>query len=174
MAALTLAPLRPDGTEPGVEGIRVWFEPPRHGWLFPHIDLIGHGEFVCRASDVENDFLADLVAALQNVLGGSGPTVAVAFGEPQSFDFRFARNEGEHIRCDLVTYNRFVEPLVEEPILSLSGNGDGICRAFCFGLRELLRTAPAEVYAASYSHTFPTAALATLCATLGGEFAETP
>jgi hypothetical protein len=172
MAAFTLAPVRPDGTEPGVEGVRVWFEPPRHGWLFPHIDLLGCGEFVCRASDVENDFLNDLVEALLGILSGAGPTRAVAFGEPQSFEFRFARGEGGDTRCAAVTYNRFAVPVVEEPIFTISARGDVVCRAFCFGLRELQRTVPAEEYAAAYSHPFPTAALSALCAELGGEFAD--
>ena len=172
MAALTLAPLRPDGTEPGAEGFRVWFEPPRHGWLFPHVELLGCGEFVCRASDVENDFLSDLVGALRGILGDPGPTRAEAFGEPQSFSFRFSRSEGGGVRCDIVTYNRFTEPVVEEPILSLTADGDGVCRAFCYGIRGLQRALSGEEYAGGYSHPFPTEALAALCAALGGEFAD--
>jgi hypothetical protein len=171
MAALTLAPLRPDGTEPGVEGVRIWFEPPRHGWLFPHVDLLGCAEFICRASDVENDFLSDLVGALRGILSDAGPTRAEAFGEPQSFGFRFTRTEGGDVRCDIVTYNRFIEPLVEEPILTITANGDGVCRAFCFGIRELQRAMSAEAYAGGYLHSLPTEALTALCAALGGEFA---
>jgi len=172
MAAFTLAPLRPDGSEPLVEGVRVWFEPPRHGWLFPHIDLIGCGELVCRASHVENDFLGDLVGALLGVLRGAGPTRAVAFGEPQSFEFRFERGEAAHVSCTVVTYNRFAEPVVEEPILTVSASGDVTCRAFCLGIRELQRALPAADYEAAYSHPFPTTEFATLCTELGGEFAE--
>lgn len=172
MAALTLAPLRPDGSEPGVEGFRVWFEPPRHGWLFPHVELLGYAEFICRASDVENDFLGDLVGALRGILGDAAPTRAEAFGEPQSFGFRFTRAEGGDVRCDIVTYNRFVEPVVEEPILTIASDGDVVCRAFCFGIRELQRAASAEGVVWGYSHPFPTESLAALCARLGGEFAE--
>jgi hypothetical protein len=171
MAALTLAPLRPDGTAPAAEGFRVWFEPPRHGWLFPHVELVGCGEFVCRASDVENDFLGDLVGALRGVLSDAGQRRAEAFGEPQAFGFRFTRGEGG-IRCDIVTYNRFTEPVVEESILAITANGDAVCRAFCFGIRELQRAMSAEDYARGYSHPFPTEALTALCAALGGEFAD--
>jgi hypothetical protein len=170
MAALTLAPLRPDGTEPGAEGVRVWFELPRHGWLCPHVELLGCGEFICRASDVENDFLGDLVGALRNILSGAGPTRAAAFGEPQSFEFRFTRAEGGAVRCDIVTYNRFVEPLVEEPILRIAAGSDVVCRTFCFGIRELRGSMAGGAW--GYSHPFPTGAFAALCATLGGEFAD--
>jgi hypothetical protein len=172
MAALTLTPQRPDGTEPPAEGVRVWFEPPRQGWLFPHVDLIGCAEFVCRASDVENDFLRDLVAALLGVLNGAGPTRAVAFGEPLSFEFRFMRGENGDVSCTIVTYDRFAEPVVEESLFRIAASGDVTCRAFCFGIRELQRAIPAADYLAAYSHPFPTAALAALCAQLGGEFAE--
>ncbi len=168
MAALTLAPLRPDGTEPVAEGIRVWFEPPRHGWLFPHVDLVDCGEFVCRASDVENDFLGDLIGALRGVLNGTEPTRAEAFGEPQSFEFRFTRAEG--VRCDIVAYNKFAASPVEEPILSLAAGEHGVCRAFCFGIRELHRAVAGGPW--GYSHPFPADALAALCAELGGEFAN--
>ncbi|MBY0460305.1 MAG: hypothetical protein K2V38_23560 [Gemmataceae bacterium] len=167
MAAFTLAPLRPDGTEPTAEGVRVWFEPPRHGWLFPHVELVGCGEFVCRASDVEGDFLGDLIGALRGVLSGDGPTRAEAFGEPQSFDFRFTRAGG--IRCEVVAYNKFAEPVVEEPVLTLASDGDGVCRAFCFGIQELHRAVAGGPW--GYAHPFPTDALAGLCAALGGEFA---
>ncbi len=172
MAALTLAPLRPDGTAPVAEAIRVWFEPPRHGWLFPHVELVGCGEFVCRASNVENDFLGDLVGALRGILSDAGPTRAEAFGEPQSFGFRFTRVEDGGVRCDIVTYNRFTEPVVEVPILTITTTGDGVCRAFCFGIRELQRALSVEEYAGGYSHPFPTEALTALCAALGGEFAD--
>ena len=172
MAALTLAPLRPDGTAPSAEGIRIWFEAPRHGWLFPHVELIGCGEFVCRASDVENDFLGDLVGALRAILSDAAPTRADAFGEPQSFSFRFSRNEVGGMRCEIVTYNRFLEPVVEEPILMITADGDAVCRAFCFGIRELRRAMSAEQYAGGYSHAFPMEDLTALCATLGGEFAD--
>lgn len=170
MGALTLAPLRPDGTEPSAAGVRIWFEQPRHGWLFPHIELLGCAEFVCRASDVENDFLGDLVGALQGVLSGAGPTSAAAFGEPQSFEFRFTRAEGGDVRCDIVTYNRFAEPLAEEPVLTIAASGDVVCRAFCFGIRELQRSTTEGGW--GYSHPFPTAAFVSLCAALGGEFAD--
>lgn len=172
MAAFTFAPLRPDGTAPSVEGVRIWFEPPRHGWLFPHVVLVGSGEFVCRASDVENDFLGDLVQALRGILNGSEPTRAAAFAEPQTFEFRFTRGEGGNVRCDVVAYNRFAAPSAEEPILTIAADGDGVCRAFCFGIRELHRSVPAEAYQASYTHPFPTETLAALCTDLGGEFAD--
>ncbi len=168
MALLTLAPQHPDGTEPVAGGIRVWFEPPRHGWLFPHVELLECGEFICRASDVENDFLGDLVQALGGIFNEGRPTKAEAFGEPQSFDFRFARPEDGDIRCDIVTYSRFDEPLVEHPILTITASGDGVCRAFCFGIRELQRAISAETYAEGYSHPFPTEGLTALCAALGG------
>lgn len=171
MAALTLAPPAADGTPPPAEGFRIWFEPPHHGWLFPHVECLGKAEFVCRASDVENDFLSDLVAALQGILGDASETRAEAFAEPQSFSFRFTRGAGA-VRCDIVTYNRFSTPVVEEPILGISANGDDVCRAFCFGLRALQQTAAPEAYLGGYSHPFPTAALATLCTALGGEFAD--
>jgi hypothetical protein len=171
MAALTLAP-RPEGAAPEVSGFRVWFEGPRHGWLFPHVEMLGYGEFVCRASDVENDFLGDLVGALRGILSGAGPTQANAFGEPQTFSFRFTRPESANVRCDIVSYNRFVEPVVEEPILGISANGTDVCRAFCFGIRQLHRSLPPDAYPKSYSHPFPTEALTALCAELGGEFAD--
>lgn len=173
MASLTLtAPPQPDDTAPVVQGFQVWFEPPRHGWLFPHVELVGCGEFVCRASNVENDFLGDLVEALRGILGGKNPAQANAFGEPQTFRFRFSRTEDGDVRCDIVTFNRFVEPVVEEPVLGISAAGETVCRAFCFGLRELYRTVPPESYTVGYSHPFPTEALAALCAALGGEFAD--
>jgi hypothetical protein len=168
VAALTLAPQLPDGSEPVAEGIRVWFELPRHGWLFPHVGLVGYGEFICRASDVENDFLGDLIGSLQGILNHPEPTRAEAFGEPQSFEFRFTRTEG--IRCDIVSYNKFDSPLVEETILSIEAEGDGVCRAFCFGIRELHEAVAANSW--EYSHPFPSDALAALCAELGGEFAD--
>jgi len=66
----------------------------------------------------------------------------------------------------------FIEPLVEEPIPTITANGDGVCRAFCFGLRELQRAVSAQEYVGGYSHSFPTEGLAALCAALGGEFAN--
>jgi hypothetical protein len=71
-----------------------------------------------------------------------------------------------------VTYNRFTESVVEEPVLTVTANGDGVCRAFCFGIRELQRGMSVQEYAGGYSHPFPTEALMTLCAALGGEFAD--
>ncbi len=169
MGLLTLAPIGDDGCEPVATGIRIWFEPPRHGWLFPHVVLVNCGEFICRASDVENDFLSDLTNAILGILRTGEPTEANAFAEPQSFSFRFTRS-ADSIVCTVVTFNRFTEPVAEETILTLATVGDGVCRAFCFGIRELQRAVPAEEYARSYTHPFPTAALAELCAALGGEF----
>jgi hypothetical protein len=71
-----------------------------------------------------------------------------------------------------VGYNKLVEPVVEDPVLTITGNGDAVCRAFCFGIRELQRGLSAGQYTWGYSHPFPTEALAALCATLGGEFAD--
>ena len=99
-------------------------------------------------------------------------TRADAFGERLSFSFRFSRQKGGNIRSDIVTYNKFVEPIVEEPVLVISANGDNVCRAFCFGIRELKRAASAEEYDKAYSHPFPSEALTALCETLGGEFAD--
>lgn len=172
MALLTLAPLRPDGSEAEIEGIQVWFEPPRHGWVYPHVVFVGWGEFVCRASNVENDFVLDLLGAMSGVLNGKGPAAADAFGEPQTFQFRFDRSEEGHVFCDVVAFNRFVEPLAEEPVLRLSSNGDGVCRAYCFGLRALKRSLSAEAYREGYSYDFPAEALNELCLQLGGEFVD--
>lgn len=172
MAVLTLAPLRPDGGEPESEGVQVWFEPPRHGWIYPHVVFVGQAEFVCRASNVENDFLGDLIRALFGVLDGTGPTAADAFGEPQTFQFRLSRDEMGRIHCDVASFNRFSESSVEEVLFRFSSNGDGVCRTFCFGLRELRRSLTDEAYREGYHFDFPTDALTTLCRRLGGEFED--
>jgi hypothetical protein len=104
------------------------------------------------------------------ILQTGEPTEEHAFAEPQSFCFRFTRS-ADGIACTVVTFNRFAEPVAEETILTLATNNDVVCRAFCFGIRELQHAIPAEEYARSYSHPFPTATLAELCAALGGEFA---
>lgn len=169
---ITCAYLRNDG--PQCEGFRVWFEGPRAGWVFFHLDLIGMGEFICRASQFENDFLGDLVAAIRGILTTEEATVAASHGEPISFEFRFSRQPGsKEIRFDLVGFPNFErDPAQADPVLGIAPNGDGVCRGFCFGLRRLQTEIGAEAYQAAMGHAFPTAGLAEICELLGGEFAS--
>lgn len=172
MGHLYLAPPNPDGSAPQLTGLQVWFEPPRHGWLFPHVVGIGLFEFVCRATGAmpEEDFMLPLVNALLGVLNGEPETRAEAFGEPLSFDFRFYRDAND-IGCRIVSFNKFAEVVTDEPILHMPPQGDIICRVFCWGIRELIRTVPVEDYRRNYHQPFPLDQFKTLCAKLGGEFA---
>jgi hypothetical protein len=168
----TIALLRIDGDQS--QGFRVWFEGPRHGWLFFHLELIGMGEFVCRASHIPNDFLGELVAALLEVLRNGGSAVAASHGEPDTFEFRFTSPPGRRgMRFELVAFPGFDgrEAAAGEPVLALGGSGDGVCRAFCWGLRQLQSQVSAEAYQAAMEYPFPTAAVAELGELLGGEFA---
>jgi hypothetical protein len=170
---MTVALLRIDGDQS--RGFRVWFDGPRHGWLFCHLDLIGMGEFVCRASHIPNDFLAELVVALLAVLRGGGSAVAAAHGEPDTFEFRFSSPPGRRdVRFELVAFPSFDEreAAAGEPILALGGSGDGVCSAFCWGLRQLQSQVSAEAYQAAMEFPFPSAGVAELSELLGGEFAS--
>jgi hypothetical protein len=157
-------------------GFRAWFEPPHAGWHFPHIDLIGMGEFVCRASAHPNDFIADLIEALQGILGRKMRTAAVAHGEPRLFEFRFSRTpRTRQVRFELVSFPTVVPAEDQaEVILSLGPNGDTVCRAFCFGLRHLQQEVSAADYQAEIGYPFPAEQLAVLCERLGGEFTAPP
>ncbi len=169
---MTMALLRVTGGRS--EGFRVWFEGPRHGWLFFHLDLIGMGEFVCRASHVPNDFLGELVAALCGVLKRKRSTSAAAHGEPATFEFRFSRPpRKKDVRFELVGFPTFDGrgSAEGEPVLALGPNGDAVCRAFCWGLRQLQAQVTPEAYRAEMEFPFPAAGVAELCGLLGGEFA---
>lgn len=170
---MTVARLQIAGEQ--LEGFRIWFEGPRHGWLFFHLDLIGMGEFVCRASCVPNDFLGELVAALCGILKREQVTVAAAHGEPDSFEFRFTRPpDAKEVRLELVGFPSFErrESAKGEPLLALGPNGDAVCRAFCFGLRELQSQLSADAYQAEMQVAFPSAGIAELSELLGGEFSS--
>jgi hypothetical protein len=169
----TVAMLRIDGERS--EGFRVWFEGPRHGWLFFHLELIGRGEFVCRASHIPNDFLSELVASLSGVLKRKQSTVAAAHGEPISFEFRFSRQpRTKEVRFELVGFPNFEDrgSAEGEPVLTLGPSGDVVCRAFCSGLRQLQSQVSAEAYQAEMGFPFPEAGVAELSHLLGGEFAS--
>jgi hypothetical protein len=171
----SVALLRIEGEQS--RGFRVWFEGPRHGWLFFHLDLLGMGEVVCRASHIPNDFLGELVAALLGVLKGAGSAVAASHGEPDTFEFRFsAPPTGREVRFELVGFPSFFgrESAEGEPVLALGPNSDNVCRAFCFGLRELQARLAPEAYQAEMEYPFPAAGVAELSALLGGEFAVGP
>jgi hypothetical protein len=168
----TVALLRLSGGQS--KGFRVWFEGPRHGWLFFHLELIGMGEFICRASHIPNDFLGELVTALCGILQRKRSTVAAAHGEPISFEFRFSRRpRSREVRFELVGFPRFDgrESAEGEQVLALGPNGDAVCRAFCFGLRQLQSQVWAEAYQAEMEFPFPSAGVAQLSELLGGEFA---
>jgi hypothetical protein len=170
---MTVAALRITGQRS--QGFRVWFEGPRHGWLFFHLDLIGMGEFVCRASHVPIDFLGELVAALCGILKRKQATVAAAHGEPNSFEFRFSRRpRTRDVRFELVGFPNFDgrASTEGEPVLALGPNGDAVCRAFCFGLRQLQAQVAPEAYRAEMEFPFPTEGIAELSRLLGGEFAS--
>jgi hypothetical protein len=170
---MTVAMLRINGER--ADGFRVWFEGPRHGWLFFHLELIGMGEFVCRASHIPNDFLGELVAALCGILKRKQSTVAASHGEPISFEFRFSRQpRTKQVRFELVGFPSFDgrDAIEGEPVLALGPNGDAVCRAFCFGLRQLESLVSEEAYQAQMECPFPTAGIAELSGLLGGEFAS--
>lgn len=157
------------------QGIRVWFEGPRHGWIFVHVEMVGMGEFICRASYVPNDFVSDLIAALQQVLDGEPAAAAAAHGEPDTFEFRFSQvGSAAQIVVELAAFPGFDDRTPErgEPVMRLGGDDDGMCRAFCFGLCELESSMSADDYAAAMEYPFPTQALARLKQRLGGEFAS--
>jgi len=170
---MTVALLRIDGDK--AEDFRIWFDGPRHGWLFVHLDLVGMCKFVCRASHIQNDFLGELVAALLNVLKNGGEAVAAADGEPDTFEFRFTSPPGPlDVRCEVVGYpgSDGRESVTGETIIAVGGGSDAVCRAFCSGLRALQSQVTAEAYEAAMELPFPTAGVAELGELLGGEFAS--
>lgn len=168
----TAGVFRVDGDQS--QTFRVRFEGPRHGWLFIHLDLIGMGEFVCRASFVPNDFLGELVAALLTVMTDGGSAAAASHGEPDTFEFRFTGTQDRSdMRMELVAFPSFDgrESAEGDPVLSLSGAGDQVCRGFVWGLRQLQSEVTAEKYQAEMEYPFPTTGIAKLSELLGGEFA---
>jgi hypothetical protein len=139
--------------------------------------MIGMGEFVCRASQIPNDFLDELVTALTGILQRKLSTVAAAHGEPNTFEFRFYRRPfTQEIRFELVGFPGFAarDPARGDPVLALGPNGDAVCRAFWFGLRELQLRISAEAYQAEMEFPFPTPGLDELSELLGGEIASGP
>ena len=139
--------------------VRLDIEPPAHGWAIVRLTVPGF-ELAFTASCTPRDSIGDLARAPAGLASGERERVVAWNTEPVEYDFRFVQmSRRTRLEVHAFPDARRRWRRVEEPLAVAEADTAVFTRTLWRGLRRLQGAVPAEVYAHSWGHPFPAAAV---------------
>jgi hypothetical protein len=136
------------------DGLRIDIESPQNGWAMVRLttpDVL----LVFAASYTPWDSIGELARVTAGLLDGLPEQDVTWNTEPVEYEVRFA-TKGAQTRLEIHQYpDTRRRRQAEAPVAVVEGDTIGIARAIWRGLRRLQGTVPAEVFAATWGHPFP-------------------